>query len=531
MDDSVRIAIYIRLSSADEETGKHKDESNSVINQRNLINCFLDDSDELRHYKRTEFVDDGYTGTNTDRPAFKSMISRIRDGKYNLCITKDFSRFSRNYIEMGDYLECVFPFLNVRYISINDGYDSQDYKGTTGGLDVVMRALVYDAYSKDLSVKVKTGMRQSRMKGNRTSGTPAYGYMPDPKKRGRDIIDPETAPVVRRIFDEALAGRKPSAIAKGLNEDGVKTPSQHFAELYPENRKYRNLSEKQAWTNGMIYPILHRLLYTGASVGGMTKKPSPCSKYNIKTSREEWIIVQDIHPAIITVEEYEKVQSMFDLEKVPERTPRSYPLRSLVYCGNCGRHMNRMTRVDKFYCLYGHHGGHEGCKGIISPRMSDMEKIVLNAIKGWIEQNEMEFKNSENQHFKKMQEKKKCRLGVREQEEQLRFLKRNKLLIYEQYSDGILSKTEYLQKKASIDEEIKEFEDPKERIRIATLEGEETFVSSEKDALCRAFGDEEKLTYEMAHAFVEKIIVYRDERLEIVWKYKDNTKGVADKNT
>ena len=150
--NDVRIAIYIRLSMADEETGKSRDESNSIIHQRMLIHHFLDTHPTLSGYPRTEFVDDGFSGTNTDRPAFQRMIAMIKTGQYNLCITKDFSRFARDYIEMGDYLECLFPFLHVRYISINDGYDSDDYKGTTGGLDVVMRSIVYAAYSRDLFV-------------------------------------------------------------------------------------------------------------------------------------------------------------------------------------------------------------------------------------------------------------------------------------------------------------------------------------------------------------------------------------------
>ncbi len=137
-----RIAIYIRLSSADEETGKKKDESNSVVNQRSLIHAYLDKHSEFANAVRREFVDDGFSWTNTDRPAFQEMVKQIRDGRFNTCITKDFSRFSRDYIEMGDYLECLFPFLKIRYISINDNYDSADYKGTTGGLDVVLRNIV-----------------------------------------------------------------------------------------------------------------------------------------------------------------------------------------------------------------------------------------------------------------------------------------------------------------------------------------------------------------------------------------------------
>lgn len=144
-----KIAVYIRLSLADEDTGKTKSESDSIGNQRMLINRFLDAHPTLSAYKRSEFVDDGYTGTNFDRPQFKKMMSLVRAGEINVICVKDFSRFSRDYIETGNYLECVFPFLGARFISVNDGYDSDDYKGTTGGLEVVMRNIIYAAYSKD----------------------------------------------------------------------------------------------------------------------------------------------------------------------------------------------------------------------------------------------------------------------------------------------------------------------------------------------------------------------------------------------
>ncbi len=162
--EGMEIAVYVRLSMADEDTGKVKNESNSIVNQRNFIHQFLDDHAELSQYPRTEFVDDGFTGTNTARPAFQDMIRQIREGRFQVCVTKDFSRFSRDYIEMGDYLECLFPFLRVRYISIN-GYDSKEYKGTTGGLEMVMRNIVYAAYSKDLSAKEAAGKMQSRKRG------------------------------------------------------------------------------------------------------------------------------------------------------------------------------------------------------------------------------------------------------------------------------------------------------------------------------------------------------------------------------
>ena len=372
-----RIAVYIRLSSADEDTGRAKDESNSVKGQRNIINYFLDNHSELSNYPRTEFVDDGFTGTNTNRPAFQRMIADIKAGKYFCCITKDFSRFSRDYIEWGDYLEYLFPFLGVRYISINDNYDSKDYKGTTGGIDVIMRAIIYDAYSKDLSLKVKSGKAQARKKGHR-NGFPAYGYKRDPNRKGMDIIDPEAAAVVRRIFTATIDGMKIGEIAQMLNDENIPTPSMYFRMKNPGNRKFHNTSSKQRWDYGVVRDILNRYTYTGAAVGGLREQLFPCKRSSVKKSREEWIIVPNMHEAIITTEEYELAQMTRKKIKMPQRKTILFPLKSVVICANCLRRMDKMPS-KVFFCKYRSHEGDEECKNshIQEPKL---EQIVFQAI-------------------------------------------------------------------------------------------------------------------------------------------------------
>lgn len=362
--DDIRIAIYIRLSNADEDTGKLKDESNSVVNQRNLIHKYLDKHEELSSYPRVEFIDDGFTGTNTDRPAFQRMISQIRAGKYKVCITKDFSRFARDYIEMGDYIECIFPFLNVRYISINDNYDSNDYKGTTGGLDVVMRSIVYDAYSKDLSAKGKSGRRQNMKKGRRTGGTPGYGYMIDPDNTAMDIIDPEAAKVVRRIFDYAIEGKSVGTIAAILNAEHILTPAQYFRNNKADTVKFKNLSDKSAWTYNSVRYILRRYKYTGAAVGSIMEKTAPCSKKIRQNSRDKWIVVPDMHEAIITVDEYNKAQQIIKKTPFNGRKNLDYPLKSLVVCSNCMRKMRRHEGSERYHCIFRRHNSDTKCKDI-----------------------------------------------------------------------------------------------------------------------------------------------------------------------
>lgn len=211
-----------------------------------------------------EFFDDGYSGTNFKRPSFERLLEKIKKGEINCVIVKDFSRFGRDYIELGDYLERIFPFLGVRFISINDHYDSIDYKGTTGELDVVMKNIVYDYYSKDLSMKVKTAKYQKMKQRKYLGGHVPYGLMKDKHKL---IIDPEAAAVVREIFDMAIAKMRLIDMARTLNERGVETPGQYYRRKHPGTKKFINSSDKACWTHANLRTILKQEMYYGAIVG------------------------------------------------------------------------------------------------------------------------------------------------------------------------------------------------------------------------------------------------------------------------
>ena len=200
------IGKYIRLSQADRDLmiRENKAESESISHQKALIQNFISGDPELAGCEQYEFFDDGYSGTNFERPSFERLLEKIKNGAINCVIVKDFSRFGRDYIELGDYLERIFPFLGVRFISINDHYDSQDYKGTTGGLDVVMKNIVYDYYSKDLSVKVTTAKRAKMKRGEYIGGHVPYGLKKDPEDYHKLAVDPEAAAVVREIFEAVV---------------------------------------------------------------------------------------------------------------------------------------------------------------------------------------------------------------------------------------------------------------------------------------------------------------------------------------
>lgn len=518
--EELRIAIYIRLSMADEDTGKGKDESNSVVNQRNLIHQFLDSHMELSEKSRTEFVDDGFTGTNTDRPAFQDMIRQIREGRFHICITKDFSRFSRDYIEIGDYLEYLFPFLRVRYISINDGYDSKEYKGTTGGLEIVMRNIVYAAYSKDISAKTAAGIRQSMKKGRR-NGEPAYGYIPDPCIKSMNVIDPEAAMVVRKIFDLAIGGMKAGAIAQTLNDENIPTPSVYYQMKHPESKRYKNLSEKRRWNYATVVNILNHYTYTGAAVGHLRKLVVPCGKSLVKVKKEDQIIVPGMHEAIVTEEEYEAAQKVIKKTERTKAKETEYPLKSLVFCGNCGRRMSK--QISKFKCTYGIHDRNSLCRKIYSPLENELDKIVFEAIQNMIKLVDARLNSSKLLQAKKKDMVEPSMQSIAVLWNKVETLKKEKIKVYEKYCAGKLDQESYLCEKRKLNEEIEQCEKSIQTNKEETRRLEKSLPESgsELEMAVSIYREADHLTFDMARTFIEKIVIYQEGKIEIKWQFKD----------
>ena len=519
------IAIYIRLSIADEDTGTSKAESDSVGNQRSLINRFLDRHPALSKYPRSEFCDDGFTGTNTDRPAFTDMMNRVKKGEFNLICVKDFSRFSRDYIEIGDSLECLFPFLGVRFISVNDNYDSDNYIGTTGGLDVVMRNIVYAAYSKDLSMKTTTAKIQLMKQGKFVGGYAPYGYVLHPTIRNKLAIDPEAAEVVRKIFLLAIDGNTPTEIAIRLNDEGIPTPGQYFIERHPDTKKYRRSSDKLNWSHAMIYRTLAKLVYTGCAVGHERRTVAPLSRKTVKQDIEKQFIVENMHEAIVSREEYDQAQAVIRKTGRSPAKASYYPLRSLVRCGNCGRCMTFLKSKKGFHCTYGRTDRNSACPTEAIHTAADIEQRIYNAIMLFLKSAGEKGNLSEKLLKKKKSEIQKTMDMLTDFQKQCGKLKKQKLKSYEEYSGGAITKQAYLDEKRIIDEKLRTIEDSIDaaKQRIADLESMEE--SEPHTSQLDRFLNEPSLTYEMAHAFVEAVYIYPDGTTEICWKFKDFTES------
>lgn len=518
----MNIALYIRLSEADEETGFSKTESESIINQKMCLNKYLDQDEVLSKYNRFEFCDDGFSATNGNRPNFIKMMDRVQAGEIRTIIVRDFSRFFRDYIEAGNYLECVFPFLGVRFISINDNYDSDDYKGSTGGLEMVMRNIIYASYSKDLSVKVKTAMHHMMKQGKYVGSRPPYGYVMHKENRHKLAIDETVAPVVKRIFTEAISGKKISEIANGLNEDNIMTRSQKYCETYPNDKEFNNQFSGSSfvprWDYAKVYAILNNLVYTGTLVSGRKTRVHIGSPKSVSKAP---IIVEGTHEAIITKEEYEKANSKIVRTNKKPKNNLEYPLKMLVKCGDCKRAMRRKVRdiMGTYYTC-----GNRAKDATLNCRTRKVdekriEELAYNAI---LQVVTLLNTKLDNKPAKKL----KARDFIAELsslDSQIESLKNYKIRLYENYTSGELTKEMFLKQKTDVDKNIADIEVSKIEIE-ENLNSTSTPISTgdtQIDSLISIFSQSDKLTYEMAHSFIKAIYIHDENNIEIEWKFKD----------
>lgn len=300
MKETYKILKYLRLSIDDDGDG----ESNSIHYQRKLIDGYIEEHFRGRQLYIDEIVDDGYSGTNFRRPGITRALELLNSGKFNCIIVKDLSRFGRDHIQIGNYLEHIFPAMEIRVISINDQYDSDEHIGSPGGIDIALKNLIYELYSKDLSQKVKAA-RQTIMKSGKYNAPFAiYGYF---KQNGSLIIDENTAPIVARIFDMIDSGLTTTQVASILNEEGVMTPAEYKKSL-KYKRKWISEDKKVSWSDFTIRRITSDEKYTGNMILGKTERlkvGDPCSAR--RKPVDKWIVVKNTHLAIVTQAKFDSV--------------------------------------------------------------------------------------------------------------------------------------------------------------------------------------------------------------------------------
>jgi len=325
--DVCRAALYVRLSREDEGDGL----SQSITNQCLLLREFARRND-LRVWDT--YIDDGFSGTNFDRPAFQRMIEDIEAGRVNTVITKDLSRLGRDYIMTGYYMEHYFPEKRVRYISLLDGIDTAVESSAN---DITpFRAIMNDMYAKDISKKIKSVKRDKQRRGQFIGGKPMYGYRMHPTEKNRIVIDDRAAPVVRRIFAMAQGGMSCRRIAQSLNAEGIPSPSAYAGRPIGAG----------LWSSERISDMLGNETYIGNMVQGRQAKLSYKSRKCLRLPREAWITVENTHPPLIDRETFDAVRLQMNSRRHTRSRTYDFPLKGLIFCHECGSPLGVINRKN-----------------------------------------------------------------------------------------------------------------------------------------------------------------------------------------
>lgn len=509
------IGIYLRLSQEDldKKTNIAKDDSNSITAQRHLILNHIAQNPYLAGLPKAEFCDDGFSGTNFSRPDFQKMIDCIRNGEIQIVIVKDLSRFGRDYLEVGDYLEHIFPFLGVRMISVNDHYDSENYLGNTPGMDIAFKNLVYDYYSKDLSKKVKSAVQIKQKKEGYVTCCP-YGYKTVPGNKHQMVIDPETAPVVRRIFMDIIAGKSTSQVARDLNADGVLTPRAY------KTSAHSNVPIKQSiWTHHKILEILGNRKYTGCMINHTRESRKIRDSSQRRVPEDEWYIHENAHEAIVSQEEYDAARAK--LRKVTPHQKKASEETFPFYCAHCGRKLQRTFGSDiHFYCISSYwDDSAESCKQVRCDR-NDIEIVILEALKAQLSVMKINTrKQAQTAASRGMLLRERQRMLA----EKLESGNSDKVKSYLDYREGRITRDEFVARRA---EREKELEEAKEALSEAENEykdflKEQEQSEKEKNICIQTITmDDEALRAQMYDA-IEKVEIADKNHIEIIWKFDD----------
>lgn len=525
-----RAGAYKRLSQDD----GRGEVSNSIINQTELIKDYGKKHNDIEIV--AEYDDDGYSGTNFDRPGFLRMMEDIKAKKIDCVIVKDLSRFGRNYIEVGKYIEHVFPFMGVRFISINDNYDSEGKKNESDSLMLPFKNLVNDAYCRDISVKIRSQLDIKRKKGECISAFASYGYQKSQEDKNRLVVDAYAAEIVQTIFRMKLRGINQQRIADFLNDNGVLSPMEYKKSQGLKYSTSFKIHPVARWSVNAINRILTDEVYTGVMVQGKTSTPNYKVKTQIAKKPEEWIRVEGTHEAIIEFHDFQTVQELLkrDTRTAPEQK-ELYLFSGYLFCGDCKNSMVRKAVPSggrKYYyyvCSTNKHSRECSSHSVSEKKLTEK---VLHAVQSQIEIvcRMDEFLS----YIDKLPEHQRTVFNYDAQIEQLQQeiqkYKRMKMKLYEDLSDGIIDVKEYQEYRSSFSQRIAEKEQTLERLeheRMEAVEGNRGCNLWMKEF--QRYQNVQELNRQMITSLVDKIMVYNDGSMEVVFRYADEIAMLLEK--
>ena len=505
-------ALYCRLSRDDELSG----DSNSIVHQKEILSAYA----EKRGFENTRFyVDDGYSGTNFNRPDFLRMMDDVNNGLVGTIIVKDMSRFGRDYIMVGYYTEIMLPQMDIRFIAVNDNVDSENQADNDF---TPFRNIINEWYAKDTSKKIRSVLKAKGNSGKHLSVIPPFGYKKDPNDKEKWIIDEDAAQIVRKIYRLYLDGNTMGGIARMLTAEGIETPK-----LYAENRgikHYKAATYPEIWSRISVEYILSNYEYTGSTVNFKTKRKSFKNKKQWIQSKEDWAVFEGTQEAIIDKETFETVQKMRGTKRAYTKFNEVNIFSGLLYCADCGgrmtiRRRKEDRRKDAFICSTYRKKKKNLCTEH-AIKVSALDQVVLQDIRkvcAYIKQYEQEFV----EEFRKCSVKESARLQLmgkselKKAENRLSEIERIIVKLYEEKVCGRMPEERFELLAKNYETEQAELKQKTEALKASLAAKEERDGSLEKFvSLVRSYTEVQNLTPEILNSFIDKIYIGKPERID-----------------
>lgn len=527
-DKIYHAAIYLRLSQEDGDISvSDKNESNSISTQRDLIHAYLQKQADILYV--TEFCDDGYTGTNFDRPGFNDMMKAVREKRVDCIIVKDLSRFGRDYIESGKYIQKIFPMLGIRFIAINDGYDSADTGNQSNDFVLPFKNLINDSYCRDISIKSRSNLEVKRRNGEFVNNFAVFGYMRSPDDKHKLIVDEEAAVIVRNIFNWKQEGWNAQQIANHLNKLHFPSPMEYKKKCGQNFRTSFKTKTTAEWSAVAVLRILKNPVYTGVLEQGKTTTPNYKVKTKVVKDESKWARVENAHEAIITPAQFELVQTVLGMDTCrAENNDEIYPFSGMIYCADCQSPMlhRAATSNGKKYHYYVCSGNKKDKNSCTTHNIKCdlVEDVVLATVQAHISM-AIDIDNAMSQVDSldwEQREVRKINAQISAMELDVEKFSRIKLELYEDLKGGLISKEEYHSFKEDYD------------IRIQSIKQQISNLVSQRNAIqggltsaqgwfaqFRKYENIEKLTRLAIVSLIERVEINDNKDIHVKFRHAD----------
>ena len=524
------VAVYVRLSIEDKY---YKNGTDSLSNQEEMILEYLKDKTNMKLYK--VYSDNGETGSNFERQGFQDMMYDVYNGKVNCIIVKDLSRFGREYIEMGDYLEKIFPLIGVRFIAINDNYDNNV---TSFDISVPIKNIINTLYARDLSKKSAAALRIKQQNGEFIGSYAAYGYLKSKEDKHKIVVDEETAPVVKMIFEWKAQGLGYAAIGRKLYDMDIMPPCRYrYDKGILTDKRY---SDAVFWSYRTLKTILENEVYIGNMVQGRRKSRFFEGMNEVKVDKQDWSVVKNTHEPIISQELFDKVQKQLamtreryfeNLGKYDKVSNKENIFKKKLVCGNCGTPLTRYKNVGKenkkkvsYSYICPRNALYPNQCNFLSISEKDLKEIVMSSIKmqmSYLSDMEIMFLNIAGSKEVKKKQADLTR-AISDSLANISYIRTSRIRIASDLAKGLICDEEFNTIKNEFDKQLRAETEKLDGIRKKRDKFDKIISAPKWISELKKYHDSKILTRDMVEAFIEKIIIYPDKRIEIMWTYSDN---------